>query len=119
LAGAILVLSPRLIFPPQYDLLFITQASALWMLVALVRILRTPEATVLQASAGFRRLALVTVYSAAVSIIAVVFLLWAGGLLWSIVGILIGEMLCGILIWRLYVRLWRDEPLESEAVARN
>jgi O-antigen/teichoic acid export membrane protein len=89
------------------------------MLVALVRILRTPESTVLQASGEFRPLAVVTVYSAAVSIVAVVFMLWAGGLLWSIVGILIGEMLCGILIWRLYVRLWADEPRESEAVARS
>jgi O-antigen/teichoic acid export membrane protein len=119
LAVAVLALAPRLIFPPQYDLRFVTQAAALWMLVALVRILRTPESTVLQASGEFRPLAVVTVYSAAVSIVAVVFMLWAGGLLWSIVGILIGEMLCGILIWRLYVRLWADEPRESEAVARS
>jgi O-antigen/teichoic acid export membrane protein len=119
LAGAVLLLSPRLIFPPQYDLHFVTQAAALWMLVALVRILRTPEATVLQASGEFRRLALVTVYSAAVSVVAVVLLLWAGGLLWSIVGILIGEMLCAILIWRLYAESWADKPRESEAVARS
>ena len=118
-AGIVLILSPRLLFPSQYDLHFIARAAALWMLVALVRILRTPESTVLQASGEFRRLAIVTIYSAAVSIIAVVVMLWAGGVLWSIVGILIGEMLCAILIWRLHANFWADQPRESETVARN
>jgi len=115
-AVALLSLAPNLIFPPDYDLRFVTAAGALFMLVALVRLLRTPEATVLQASGEFRGLASVTLLSALVSLIGVTLLLWLGGVLWSIAGILVGEAVSAVLTWRLCAG-WRAR--NAGAVGRS
>lgn len=118
-AAAVLAFAPWLVFPAQYDLNFVSQAGLLWMLVALVRLMRTPEATVLQASGQFRPLAMVGLYSATVSIVGVTFMLWAGGLLWSIVGILLGELLCAFGIWRLYAQALAPSTWKGRDVARH
>jgi O-antigen/teichoic acid export membrane protein len=97
---AILRLKPHLIFPARYDLDFLLAGTALWMAVSLIRLLRTPESALLQAAGAFRPLALASAWSAAVSIVAVLALLLAGGALWSIAGIGIGEILFAVAIWR-------------------
>jgi O-antigen/teichoic acid export membrane protein len=100
---AIIVLlawNPRLIFPAGYAAHTLVIGAALWMATALMRLLRTPESALLQAGGAFLPLALTSLWSAAVSIVAVVVLLLAAPPLWSIVGIAIGEAVCAALIFR-------------------
>lgn len=106
LAAAILLrVAPHAIFPRSYPLSFVASGAALWMLVAGVRLMRMPESTLLQAAGQFRPLALASVYSSGFSVMAVLALLLLAGTLWSIVGILIGEAIYAIWIWR-QCRLW-------------
>jgi O-antigen/teichoic acid export membrane protein len=107
--------------PPQYDSQFLIVAAGLWMLVALARLLRAPESTVLQALGSFRPLALATIYSAPVSVLAVLLSLAFGSVLWSIAGVLVGEILCCLLVWRAHARfrhLEADRPVHPMGVAR-
>lgn len=101
-------LVPRLIFPENYDLRFLITATGLWIIVALVRILRIPESTFLQAAGAFRPLAYASVYSAIVSVFAVVALLLSIGALWSILGILMGEFVYGLCVWHEYKLWWKN-----------
>lgn len=101
--GAIVVLlvwTPRLVFPADYPAHTLAIGAALWMGTALMRLLRTPEGTLLQAGGAFRPLAMTSLWSAAVSIVAVAVLLRAAPPLWSILGIGTGEAVCAVLIWR-------------------
>ena len=115
---ALLVYAPRLIFPPKYDLHFLEVGSLLWMLVAGVRMLRVPESALLQAAGQFRPLAFASVISSGVSIVSVVVLLIVGGTLWSIGGILLGELIYAIWIWR-QMRRWHaaQAPAAEPAMA--
>lgn len=106
--GVVLVfrLAPRLLFPPRYDLGFLVTATGLWMAVTAVRLLRTPDSVLLQAAGAFRPLAMASLWSAVLSIAAVLALLLMAGPLWSIAGILAGEMAFAVAIWR-RARDWR------------
>ncbi|WP_415388827.1 hypothetical protein [Roseomonas sp. BN140053] len=104
-AGALLYYGPRLVFPPQYSMPFLVTAAALWMAVVAVRLLRTPESALLQSAGAFRPLALASVASSGISVVAVAILLAVSGPLWSIGGILIGELAFAGWIWR-QTRLW-------------
>lgn len=109
-ALAILLLlhfAPRLIFPPRYDLHFLEAGTALWMAVTMVRLLRMPESVLLQAAGAFRLLALASMWSSGVSVAAVLLLLLVGGPLWSIVGVLLGEVMFAVAIWR-RCRTWAN-----------
>lgn len=114
-ALAILLLlrfAPRVIFPPRYDLHFLEAGTALWMAVTVVRLLRMPESVLLQAAGAFRPLALASVWSSGVSVAAVLVLLLAGGPLWSIVGVLLGEAMFASAIWR-RCRAWATRAGEG------
>jgi O-antigen/teichoic acid export membrane protein len=95
-----MVRAPYLVFPPRYDQIFLQKAAMLWMMVAGVRLLRTPDAALLQAAGRFRALASSSAISALVSIGAVLILLATSGALWSIAGILLGETVFAVLVWR-------------------
>jgi hypothetical protein len=98
-------IAPRLIFPPRYDLHTLAIAAALWIGVSAVRVLRAPEGVLMQAAGEFRALATASVLSCIGSVAGVGFLLFAAGPLWSIAGILFGELLVAIWIWKL-TRRW-------------
>ena len=106
LVAGLLWLWPHSIFPKEYDLRFMIAAGAMWMLVAGVRLLRTPESALLQAAGEFRPLAWASVASSGMSIVAVAVLLTNLGTLWSIAGILVGEIAYALWIWR-QCRRWR------------
>lgn len=106
--AAIMVLlrfDPRLIFPADYAVHTLAVGAALWMAAALMRVVRMPEGTLLQAGGAFRPLALTSLWSAAVSIAAVAVSLLTVPPLWSILGIALGEAICAALIFRA-ARAW-------------
>lgn len=98
--------NPRIIFPAHYDLIFLMMAATLWMMVSAIRLLRTPESALLQAAGAFRPLAFASIWSSAVSVAAVFILLWVGGIVWSIGGVLLGETVYALWIWR-KAREWK------------
>ncbi|WP_347302200.1 hypothetical protein V5740_09260 [Croceibacterium sp. TMG7-5b_MA50] len=105
-AGVLLfVAAPRLLFPPAYPLDFLMGASALWALFALLRLLQTPESTLLQAAGEFRDLAMASVWSGIASVAAVTLLLVTAGTLWSIAGVVAGAAVYLAWTW-LYARRW-------------
>ena len=105
---------PRLIFPDHYSLSLLTMGAALWMAVAGVRLLRTPDSALLQAAGAFRPLAFASVVSSGISIVAVVVLVATNGALWSIAGVLIGEIVLAYWIRR-QARRWQDGPQSMAA----
>jgi O-antigen/teichoic acid export membrane protein len=105
-AGVLLfLLAPRLLFPPAYPLDFLVVASALWGLFALLRLLQTPESTLLQAAGEFRDLALASVWSGIASVAAVTVLVLTAGTLLSIGGVVAGAAVYLLWTWR-YARRW-------------
>lgn len=110
--AALLYSAPRRIFPPQYDSSVLASGAALWMAVAGIRLLRAPYSTLLQAAGAFRPLAFASVLSSGISIPTVIALLAAGGPLWSIGGILAGEIVLLYWTWR-QARRWRDASLRE------
>jgi hypothetical protein len=120
-AIAIVVLlgaAPWLIFPPRYAFGALAIGAALWMLVAFVRLMRMPESTLLQAAGAFRPLAMASLWSSGLSIVAVLALLFLATPLWSIVGVLGGEALFAMLVWREARRLANRRPL-AQATPHN
>jgi O-antigen/teichoic acid export membrane protein len=105
-AGAVLLMAydPGVIFPSDYSHSSLALGMALWLAVTLMRILRTPDGVLLQAAGMFRWLAHASIISSVVSISAVAALLVLGGPLWSLGGILLGEAICAVWIWR---QSWR------------
>ncbi len=73
-----------------------------------MRLFRTPESTFLQAVGRFRPLAWASIGSSGVSVLAVILFLAVGGPLWSISGILLGEVVFAALIWRQLARWWAE-----------
>ncbi|PSJ38284.1 MATE family efflux transporter [Allosphingosinicella deserti] len=109
-AGAIMlfVVDPHLVFPRDYDRSVLAIGTALWLAVSGVRLVRTPESTLLQAAGAFRPLAHASMVSCGISIVAVLVMLVAVGPLWSILGILAGELVFGGWTWRQAHR-WRRQ----------
>lgn len=111
-AAIVLAIAPRLVVPARYDLDFIVAGTALWMAVALVRQWRTADSVLLQAGGEFRALAQVSMASSVVSVVAVSAFLWRAGALWSIAGILCGEIVCAGWTWR-QARRYRRQVLAA------
>ena len=99
---------PQLAFPVHYPSSEIALGLALWMAIAAVRVLRTPESTLLQAAGRFRALAWASILSAGFSACAVFALLVLREPLWSLSGILFGEFVFAGAIWRQKLR-WRKD----------
>lgn len=97
--GVVLIWVPHLVFPPRYSLQTLAIGSTLWMAVALVRAMRAPESAMLQGAGEFRPLANASLYSAIFSVIGVAGLLALAEPVWSIGGVLIGELIFGICLW--------------------
>lgn len=99
-AAPVVMLAPHILFSNQYDPSTLAIGAVLWMTVAVVRLLRTPDSTLLQAAGMFRMLAYASIISSGVSVVAVIIMIVACGPLWSIVGVLVGEVTSAILVWR-------------------
>lgn len=108
LIAGILAFAPRLVFPPIYAVSTLALGSALWMAVMLVRALRAPESAMMQAAGEFRPLAFASVYSAVCSVVGVAAILLIVDPLWSIAGVLIGELVYSACLWP-KARHWRRE----------
>lgn len=106
--GILLWVARHLLFPRQYKLQLLAIGAALWMLIALVRLWRTPISTLMQAAGAFRPLAIASVNSAIVSVVAVIALLLMKGTIWSLVGVLSGELTFAGVAWLAYHR-WLTE----------
>lgn len=106
---------PRLVFPSKYPLQTLIIGSVIWMIVALVRVLRAPESAMMQGAGEFRPLAYASVYSAIFSVGGVALLLSFAEPVWSILGIMLGELVYGICLWP-KARAWRRRvmPLRGE-----
>jgi len=107
--------APGALFPKQYDRHYLAIGTALWLAIAGVRLLRAPESVFLQAAGQFRPLAHASMISCGISIIGVTAMLILGGPLYSLVGVLLGEMVFAAWIWR-QARRWRQgstDPIED------
>lgn len=109
-AALLLSYAPSLMFPAKYPLDLIVMGSALWLAVGLVRVGRLPESALLQAAGRFKPLAYASVWSSFVSVGAVVALVLLSGPLWSILGVMLGELVFAGFLWRA-ARIWTREAL--------
>ncbi|WP_375271959.1 lipopolysaccharide biosynthesis protein [Sphingomonas sp.] len=97
---ALFALRPSLLYPRNYHLPEVAVAAALWMGTALIRLLFTPGATLLQAIGEFRALAMMSCRASVVTLAATGALVVLAPPAWSIVGVLIGETMILVLIER-------------------
>ena len=112
-ASMLTIYAPTLIFPARYSADHLPAVAAIWMIIAALRLLRTPESALLQAAGLFRPLAMASVISSGVSVGLVATLLAIGGPLWSLVGIVIGEASCTLWVHR-QTYFWRKSTMGSE-----
>ncbi len=97
-ALALLLVKPSMILPTQYDRHTLLICIGLWTAVALVRLLRQPESVFMQAVGAFRPLAFSSVIAGFVSLLVVLILLINFGPIWSLGGVLFGELIFALLI---------------------
>ncbi len=110
-AIGILLVSPQLLFPPMYEGSVILIGTVLWLLVMGTRAGRTAETVLMESSGRFRSLANASLVSAICSLAAVAILTELVGVLWSIAGIVIGELVYAVLVWRSTFVWVKAEPL--------
>lgn len=107
-AAGLLALAPHLIFPPRYTLPVLAIGAGSWIALALVRVIRAPDSSLLQAAGAFRPLAWASVYSALLSVAAVVVTILLTDPLWTIASMLGGEVVFAYWVWRTAAR-WLAE----------
>ena len=110
IAAAVLIFDPGFLFPANYQLPMIVLGTVLWFGVAAARVLRTAESVLLQSAGEFRPLANASVISAVVSAVAVAVLVPWVGVLWSIAGIMLGELVYALFIWKALLGWLRADP---------
>jgi len=111
---AIFLLAPRLIFPAHYALADLVAGAVMWMAVMLVRALRQADSAMMQGAGQFRILALASLGSAICSVVAVLVITMLFGPLWSILGILAGEMVFALYLWPA-ARKWQHHHMGGPA----
>lgn len=100
LCAAVLIWAPRLLFPDHYAFPLLVIGVVSWQLVGLVRAIRAPESALLQAVGEFRALAMASIYAAFFSVATVAVILWMGLPMWSIAGVLSGELVFLFWLWK-------------------
>jgi O-antigen/teichoic acid export membrane protein len=110
LLAFVFLVVPHLIFPKKYALPVLIAGSVMWMIVSLVRVMRAPESAMMQGAGEFRPLAYASVWSAIFSVGGVALALAIADPVWSILGILAGEMVYGLSLWP-KARAWRRRNL--------
>jgi hypothetical protein len=117
MVAAVLAFYPSLVVPPRYPLPVLEVSAALWMGVALLRLMRAPESSLLQGAGEFRQLAGASVASSLVSVVAVFSLVFYAGPIWSTAGILLGEAVFGGVCWLQAHRWYRRVSIVPGAAA--
>lgn len=92
--------APNVLSLAQYDRRVLTVGLALWLAIAGVRMWRSPDSILLQAAGQFRPLAQASIISCGVSLAGVTIGLLAGGPLYSLPGLLVGELVFAVWTWR-------------------
>jgi hypothetical protein len=113
--GVVMLVVPHVVFPRHYPLGVLIAGSVLWMIVAFVRIVRAPESAMMQGAGEFRPLAYASVWSALFSVLGVATCLFLAPPVWSILGVLAGEIVYVVSLWP-KARAWRRRvlPLPAE-----
>lgn len=93
LAGLVLAVFPHLVLKNGYSSHDARVVAALFAVIMLLRAIRTPESVLLQAAGVFRPLAQASVWSSITSILATLVLLFVGGPIVSLGGIIAGEFI--------------------------
>jgi len=106
LAGALLMWFPQLILKKGYDETQIVVVVAISAAIVAVRTLRMPESVFLQAAGEFRALAGASMWSSLTSIAATLGLLLLAGPVFSLIGILAGDLVMTARIFGL-TREWK------------
>lgn len=107
---------PILLWPEPASRTEFGLALILWSLVALFRALRASATSWMQAADQFAPLARVTYLSAAWTIPAVVICWWLAGPVASLLGVLSGEVLLCILLWRVKRKLQSTALIEPASI---
>lgn len=82
---------PELLPHANYHGPALMTAVLLWFAIALARCLHTPDGALFQAQGAFRLLASLSFWTAGLSVLIVLAVLWVLGPVWSLLGILAGE----------------------------
>ncbi len=101
LAAAILTFAPELLLRKGYALSDILLVTLITAAIMLVRCVRTPLATALQAAGQFKALAGIGLYTSPISILLTLGFLLALGPIASLLGILTGEIVIVLMLYRL------------------
>jgi hypothetical protein len=99
-AMALLWFAPSLVFPAHYAMPTLLIGTISWFAVIAVRVFRSPESALLQAAGEFRPLAMASVWSCFVSVGTVLALVLLSAPIWSIAGVLAGELVLLYWLWR-------------------
>lgn len=104
------VVDPGLLFPSTYSQRDLVIGATLWSLVGGVAMIRVPESALLQATGSFRGVSLANLAAAVTSIIAVTIIVLLVNPVWTIGGVLAGQLLQASAISH-YARRWREENI--------
>ncbi|MGC9953049.1 MAG: hypothetical protein ABSD21_02070 [Rhizomicrobium sp.] len=99
---------PHLFLKKGYDEADVLIVLALWIAITAVRVLRTPEAVLLQATGNYSALARVSAWSGVTSLVVTFVLLCAVGPVASLGGVLAGEIAVVLALFPL-TRAWRRQ----------
>lgn len=97
--------APAWLWPEESSRMTFCYALGSWSLIAVLRALRAPATAVLQAYDQFAALARATYLSAACTVPMVLIGWWLAGPLTSLLGVLAGELILALAIYRLQVKL--------------
>lgn len=103
--GALSYWQPDWLWPDAASRPQFVDALILWSFIALLRSIRLPISTVLQAANQFEPLTRATYMSAAMTVPAVAFSWWLGGATATLFGVLFGEVILMILLRRALCRI--------------
>ena len=108
LAAALMYWFPNLFLKKGYDETDVLIVLALWIAITAVRVLRTPEAVLVQATGNYSALARVSGWSSATSLVVTLVLLLAVGPVASLGGVLAGEIAIVLVLFPM-TRAWRRQ----------
>ena len=108
LSIALMVWFPQLLLKKGYDQTDVLIVLAIWIAITALRVVRTPEAVLVQATGNYPALARVSAWSCATSLLVTFALLCAWGPIVSLGGILAGEIAIALALFPM-TRAWRRQ----------
>jgi hypothetical protein len=108
LSAALVYWFPQLFLKKGYDETDVLIVLALWIAITAVRVLRTPEAVLMQATGNYSALARVSGWSSATALVVTLVLLLTVGPVASLGGVLAGEVAIVLALFPM-TRAWRRQ----------